>query len=81
MIRISSQDEQLLRDVVATGRFKSEADAINQALRLLLEQSAGVHDELSVVSQEQWLESFRNWSRRQRNGNPDLDDSRGSIYE
>jgi len=76
---ISPQNEQLLNQVVSSGRFKDQQEALAEALRLLREQTANGGPEQSL-STEEWIASFRKWNRKSRQGNPYLDDSRQSIY-
>ena len=37
-------------------------------------------EESSNLPTEQWIASFREWTRKQRPGNPRMDDSRESFY-
>lgn len=77
---ISSENEQLLNQVVSSGRFKDQQEALTEALRLLCEHGANGDPEPSV-SVDEWIPSFRAWSRKSRRGNPQMDDSRESIYD
>lgn len=88
MTSISSHNEELLRQLVAQGRFSTEHEALAAAIRLLQEQSA-IHDAANcqnlvagarALPPDKWLEQFYHWTRRTRKGNPHLDDSRDTIY-
>jgi Arc/MetJ-type ribon-helix-helix transcriptional regulator len=76
---ISPQNEQLLNEAVSSGRFKDQQQALAEALRLLREQTCNNDPEQSL-SADEWIASFRKWSRKSRQGNPNMDDSRESIY-
>lgn len=77
---ISPQDEQLLEQIVSSGRFSDQQEALSEAIRLLGEQSVNGPPS-QTLSADEWLSSFRAWSRKSRKGNPNLDDSRESIYD
>jgi Arc/MetJ-type ribon-helix-helix transcriptional regulator len=77
---ISSQTEQLLNQVVSTGRFQNQDEALTEAVRMLYEQTLNGGSE-SLLSSPEWINSFRAWSRKHRKGNPHMDDSRESIYD
>lgn len=76
---ISPQNEQLLNQMVASGHFKDPQEALSEALKLLDQQTCngGLDQSLSL---DEWIASFRKWSRKSRQGNPYMDDSRESIY-
>jgi hypothetical protein len=76
---ISPQDEKLLEEVVSSGLFTDQQAALSEAMRLLREHSTKDHHQFSL-SDDEWIASFREWSRRPRKGNPHMDDSRDSIY-
>ena len=79
---ISPENQRLLSDAVATGQFKSEDEALAEALRLLHDQSAnGTSEDVQLLPPDKWVEEFHKWSRKPRAGNPNMDDSRESIYE
>ena len=88
-VSISQSDEQLLRHAVASGQFNSEAEALREALRLLTEQAENgqpqknIHadpDGQQIACPQKWIESFNAWVDKSRTGNPNMDDSRESIY-
>lgn len=76
---ISPQDEKLLEEVVSSGLFTDQQEALSEAIRLLREHSTN-GDLQPSFSVDEWITSFREWSRRPRKGNPHMDDSRDSIY-
>ena len=79
---ISSENQKLLRDAVDTGQFQTEDEALTEALRLLHNQSAqGTSKDTQLLPPDEWIDAFHTWSRKQRAGNPNMDDSRESIYE
>lgn len=79
MATISPQNEQLLNEAVSSGLFKDQQEALAEALRLLREQTCNGGPQPSL-STDEWISSFRMWSRKPRQGNPCMDDSRESIY-
>jgi Arc/MetJ-type ribon-helix-helix transcriptional regulator len=76
---ISPENEQLLNQVVSAGHYKDQQEALSEALSLLRDQYVNGDPEQSVATDE-WIASFRSWSRKSRRGNPHMDDSRESIY-
>lgn len=76
---ISPQNQELLEQVVSSGRFKDQEEALSVALQLLREQTRNGSPE-SSLSPDEWMATFRKWSRKSRQGNPQMDDSRESIY-
>ncbi len=77
---LSPEDEQFLQDAVASGRYRTEQEALAAAVKLLRnsQQRSPVKSE---PSREERLTKLREWMSRPRPGNPNLDDSRESIYE
>jgi len=77
---ISPENQKLLDEVLASGRFKTHDEALEEALRLLKEQQAeknGGH-----VPVEQWREKFKaHLDSTPESAASSLDDSRASIYE
>ena len=81
-ITISPQHEALLKEVVSSGYYTSQEEALTEAIRLLREQmSNGSPGEADLLPPDEWIEEFHKWTGRRRVGNPNLDDSRESIYE
>lgn len=80
---ISPENQKLLHDAVANGPFKTEDEALAEALRLLRDQSNGTvgDGDGGTLPPDQWTEHFRTWSRKPRQGNTNMDDSRKAIYE
>lgn len=77
---ISTQNEQLLNQVVSTGRFRNQDEALTEAVRMLYEQTLNGGAEQSLLSPEKWIEEFDRITASRRGGNPRIDDSRESIY-
>lgn len=77
---ISSQNEQLRNQVVSSGRFQNQDEALTEAVRMLYEQTLNGSSE-QLFSTDEWITSFRAWSRKHRKGNPHMDDSRESVYD
>lgn len=85
MTSLSPQNEQLLRDLVATGRYRSEDEAVTAALQalrveLLIESEANLAASSHDLALQQCLKAFDAWTQRRRTGNPNMDDSRELIY-
>lgn len=85
MTSLSPQNEQLLRDLLATGRYRSEDEAVAAALQALkgdlsIECEGTSEASTNDLPLEQWLKAFNEWTQRPRAGNPHMDDSRESIY-
>lgn len=79
MTLLSPQNEELLRKLVATGRFQSEDAALGEAIRLLAEQA----DDTStpgILPPNEWIKEFDRITASRTGGNPNMDDSRESIY-
>lgn len=82
MIKIDSQCAEMLDRVVANGQFQSRGEAIAEALRLLEENSeSAAAESSSLLPPEEWIREFTAWARSHRPRNPNVDDSRESIYE
>jgi Arc/MetJ-type ribon-helix-helix transcriptional regulator len=78
---ISLQNEQLLNQVVASGRFQNQDEALSEALRLLYEQTRQNGSEQSLLPPEKWIKEFDRITASRHSGNPLMDDSRESIYD
>ncbi|MCO6046856.1 hypothetical protein NG895_23400 [Aeoliella sp. ICT_H6.2] len=79
MTSLSPQNEELLRKLVATGRFQSEDAALGEAIRLLVEQSEDTAAS-GVLPPMEWVKEFDRITASRTAGNPHMDDSRESIY-
>lgn len=79
MTSLSPQNEELLRKLVATGRFQSEDDALDEAIRLLVEQAEDTATS-GVLPPAEWVKEFDRITATRTGGNPHMDDSRESIY-
>ena len=82
MIKLSSQNEEILERAVTNGHFQSREEALAEALRLLKEKTEEAEaDDAQLLPPEEWVREFRKWARSHKPRNPHLDDSRESIYE
>jgi Arc/MetJ-type ribon-helix-helix transcriptional regulator len=77
---ISSQNEQLLNQVVSSGHFQNQDEALTEALHLLYEKTRQNGSEQSLLPPEKWIEEFDRITASRQGGNPQMDDSRESIY-
>ena len=77
---ISPENERLLNDVVASGRFKNPDEAMTEALRLLKDN--GTEKNTSVQSQDEWRKKLeKHLSSIPKTTAKFLDDSRDTIYK
>jgi len=79
-ITLSPENEELLKEAVSSGHYRDRDEALATALKLLYARDKNGSAEDSVLPPKEWIERFRIWSRKNRQGNPDLDDSRDSMY-
>ncbi|WP_442484340.1 hypothetical protein [Aeoliella sp. SH292] len=84
MVYLSPRNEQRLRDLVATGRYRSEDEVVTAALqalrvKLLIEHEANLAAGSRNLSLEKCLKAFDAWSPCTRSNNRLMDDSRESI--
>jgi len=78
---ISPENEKLLSDVFSTGLFESEEEALSRALQLLKESTNGKNGQGGdVLARDEWLKEFDQITATRTGGNPEMDDSRDSIY-
>lgn len=78
---VSPSNEQFLNDLVASGEFPSQGEALTAAIRLLQQQTACANSaECEVLSPEPWRKEFDRITESRAGGNPQMDDSRDSIY-
>jgi Arc/MetJ-type ribon-helix-helix transcriptional regulator len=80
MTPVSPQNEELLRQLVSTGRFQSEDQALAVALQMLHDHSASETTETKILPPDKWLAEFDRITASRRGGNPHMDDRRESIY-
>lgn len=80
MTSLSPQNEQLLRDLVATGRYRSEDEAIAAALRALQTEKVSPVVVPGILPPEEWIREFNRVTSSRSGGNPHLEDSRETIY-
>ena len=80
---LSPDNELFLNQVVATGRFASREEALNEAvtaLRARTGASADSSKSLRKLSPEEWIEDLKKWSDSHRPVHTFVDTSRESIY-
>jgi len=79
VMSISPETERLLNEVVASGHFESQEEALAHALRLLRDSSPDANGHLAL---DRWREKFQEHLAATPNTTATvLDDSRESIYE
>lgn len=77
---ISPEHQKLLSDIVATGQFKTEAEALSEALRLLKHAAHSANG--PVLPPDQWRVRFEaHLASTPTTDTNFVDDSRESIYE
>ena len=80
-MNVSPSNEQILRDLVASGMFSSQDEAITAAIHLLKERTAnGSSGKADILPPDAWLKEFDRITEARTGGNPHIDDSRESIY-
>jgi hypothetical protein len=81
-MNISIETQNLIDDLIASGRFATPEQVIDEAVRSL---DLGLRNECEVVpnqsSLESWCEQFEQWARSHRPSAREADDSREAIYE
>jgi len=80
-MNISPENEKLLDEAVASGQYKSQDEALTEALRLLREN--GNHGEArNRLASGEWRRKFeRHLASTPKTAARTVDDSRESIYE
>ena len=77
----SPENEKLLSDVVASGKFETRDDAIAEALHLLRTHTKNeTSEKCDILPPDEWLKEFDRITESRKCGNPKMDDSRESIY-
>ena len=80
-MNVSPNNEQFLNDLVASGQFPSQDEALTAAVRLLQQQTARDGSaEGEILPPEPWRREFDRITESRTGGNPRMDDSRESIY-
>ena len=80
-MNVSPNNEQFLNDLVASGQFPSQDEALTAATGLLQQQTAGgISAEGEILPPEPWRRQFDRITESRTGGNPRMDDSRESIY-
>lgn len=81
MADLSVENEQFIAEVLASGRFASRHDAMNEAVRLLrgeLHENGQTHP--NSLTAAEWCQWFETWAASHRELPHEADDSRESIY-
>lgn len=80
MSMISPENARRLSELVSTGKFKTQDEALAEALRLLNE--TGSPENGTLLSGDKWREKLReHLNATPTSGAPSVDDSRESINE
>lgn len=81
-IDISPEEQESLRAVVSSGRFQNEREALSAAIAMLANQRPAEtnHGNEQLLPKDEWLKKFREITESRSGGNPEMDDSRESIY-
>lgn len=81
MADLSIENEHFIDDAVASGRFESRSDAINEAVLLLRDQCReNGQRPAETITAEEWCQRFERWAADHRHLAQEADDSRESIY-
>ena len=83
VIDISPETQNLIDEIVASGRFSNREEVVDLAVRLLnvdLEHDRNI-SKLSESSAQQWCEELEAWATNHPPLPQEADDSRESIYE
>lgn len=76
---INSDDKRRLEQLVRSGRFATEEEALSSAIQLL-DESANASSGQQSLSPDEWRKAFRRATETLAGGNPDADYSRDRIY-
>ena len=82
-VRLTDENETFLKEVVRTGHFGSDDEAINEAIRLLRRESSTDAENTSLsakLSPKEWSARLRKWALSHVPVAHAVDDSRESIY-
>jgi Arc/MetJ-type ribon-helix-helix transcriptional regulator len=78
---MSLENEQVLEALVASGRFPSRQDALDEAVRLLRQEvQANGHAASDALTAVEWCERFEKRASGHRALKRPADDSRETIY-
>ena len=79
-IDISPESERLLNEAMATGHFKSQEEALAEALRLLKDN--GPTENGTELTPDKWRAKFKeHLAATPHTAATDVDDSRETIYK
>ncbi|MDA1050476.1 MAG: hypothetical protein O3C40_08345 [Planctomycetota bacterium] len=78
---VSPENQNLLNDLVASGEFRSQDEALSAAIRFLRDRTTnGSTSQGDVLPPDEWIKEFDRITESRHGRNPRLDDSRESIY-
>jgi len=79
---ISPENEKFIRDALKDGQFSTREEALNEAVSTLRDQSNGsdTNGAQSAMTNDEWLSEYDAWIKSHESRNPNMDDSRQSIY-
>lgn len=80
MMEISSENQTFIEGLVASGRFASREEAIDEAVRRLRTELEADGTPATQLSAAEWCEWFERWAASHRALSWKADDSRESIY-
>lgn len=81
VMTVSPENQNLLNDLVATGEFQSQDEALAAAIRFLRERATdGNYSQAGILPPDEWIKEFDRITQLRGGGNPRMDDSRESIY-
>ena len=80
MIEISSENQNFVERLVASGHFASREEAVNEAVRRLRTELECERAPATQLSAAEWCEWFERWAASHRALPREADDSRESIY-
>jgi Arc/MetJ-type ribon-helix-helix transcriptional regulator len=78
---ISIENERFLEESVKNGRFENRQQALDEAVRLLREETEEQVSHSLLPPPDVWAEHFTAWAQSHRPRNPNLDDGRETIYK
>ncbi len=78
---ISTENEKFLEEAVKNGRFENRQQALDEAVRLLREETEVEGNGSPLLPPDEWEREFTKWAESHKARNPNLDDSRETIYK
>ena len=81
MAEISVENQRLLEEIVASGRFRNPTEALDEAIRLLKNDVQQNGDQSAdKLTPAEWCDWFEAWAASHPRLPHEADDSRESIY-